>query len=114
MVKAATQATIPVQSKTSERIRMAQMDLFLSQLMQLPIFSTFLIRKATIKHEKRYEKHSKSKNLNQLVKITPCVFSSVNQIVWYLLDFSQFSDKFCRFISPDFFLSVFFFSGKKL
>ena len=56
MVKAATQATIPVQSKTSERIRMAQMDLFLSQLMQLPIFSTFLIRKATIKHEKRYEK----------------------------------------------------------
>ena len=42
MVKAATQATIPVHSKTSESIRTAQMDLFLSQLIQLPIFFFFL------------------------------------------------------------------------
>ena len=43
MVKAATQATIPVHSKTSESIRTAQMDLFLSQLIQLPIFSFFSV-----------------------------------------------------------------------
>ena len=42
IVKAATHETIPVQSKTSERILRAQIDLFLSQLIQLPIFFSVL------------------------------------------------------------------------
>ena len=53
MVKAATQATIPVQSKTSESIRMAQMDLFLSQLMQLPILELFSVAKSYTKNTKQ-------------------------------------------------------------
>ena len=43
MVNAATHETIPVQSKTSERILRAQIDLFLSQLIQLPIFFSVFI-----------------------------------------------------------------------
>ena len=43
MVNAATHETIPVQSKTSERILRAQIDLFLSQLIQLPIFFSVII-----------------------------------------------------------------------
>ena len=43
IVKAATQETIPVHSKTSERILRAQIDLFLSQLIQLPIFFSVII-----------------------------------------------------------------------
>ena len=61
MVKAATQATIPVQSKTSESIRIAQMDLFLSQLMQLPILELF-DSKSYAKKTLRKSKTRKQKN----------------------------------------------------
>lgn len=71
MVKAATQATIPVQSKTSESIRMAQMDLFLSQLMQLPILELFLLQKATPKTQnKSYEKFKLK--ITSWSRCTPC------------------------------------------
>ena len=62
MVKAATQATIPVQSKTSESIRIAQMDLFLSQLMQLPILELFDSKSYAKKKTLRKSKTRKQKN----------------------------------------------------